>query len=56
MTELSLATPKSTAEPGRLRRLFRWLAGDFRAALAAPCTQPPGVTDAPRPELISPVS
>ena len=34
MTELSLATPKSQAEPGRLRRLFRWLAGDFRAALA----------------------
>ena len=34
MTELSLATPKSPAEPGRLRRLFRWLAGDFRAALA----------------------
>ena len=34
MTELSLATPKSQAEPGRLRLLFRWLAGDFRAALA----------------------
>ena len=34
MTELSLATPKSAAEPGRLRRLFRWLAGDLRAALA----------------------
>jgi peptide/nickel transport system permease protein len=34
MTELSLATPKSQAEPGRLRRLFRWLAGDLRAALA----------------------
>ena len=34
MTELSLATPKSRAEPGRLRRLFRWLAGDLRAALA----------------------
>ena len=34
MTELSLATPKSPAEPGRLRRLFRWLAGDLRAALA----------------------
>jgi peptide/nickel transport system permease protein len=34
MTELSLAPPKSRAEPGRLRRLFRWLAGDLRAALA----------------------
>ena len=34
MTELSLATPKARAEPGRLRRLFRWLAGDLRAALA----------------------
>jgi peptide/nickel transport system permease protein len=34
MTDLSLATPKSRAEPGRLRRLFRWLAGDLRAALA----------------------
>ena len=34
MTDLTLATPKSPAEPGRLRRLFRWLAGDFRAALA----------------------
>jgi peptide/nickel transport system permease protein len=34
MTELSLATPKPSAEPGRLRRLFRWLAGDLRAALA----------------------
>ena len=34
MTELSLATPKSRAEPGRVRRLFRWLAGDLRAALA----------------------
>jgi peptide/nickel transport system permease protein len=34
MTELLLAPPKSRAEPGRLRRLFRWLAGDLRAALA----------------------
>ena len=34
MTELSLAAPKPSAEPGRLRRLFRWLAGDLRAALA----------------------
>ena len=34
MTELTLATPKSHAEPGRLRRLLRWLAGDLRAALA----------------------
>jgi peptide/nickel transport system permease protein len=34
MTDLTLATSKSSTEPGRLRRLFRWLAGDFRAALA----------------------
>src|SRR5882672_12156315 len=34
MTDLALTTPKSSAESGRLRRLLRWLAGDFRAALA----------------------
>ena len=34
MTDATLATRKPHAEPGRLRRLFRWMAGDIRAALA----------------------
>ena len=34
MTEATSATPRAQAEPGRLQRLFRWLAGDIRAALA----------------------
>ena len=34
MTDATLATRKLHPEPGRLQRLFRWLAGDLRAALA----------------------
>jgi peptide/nickel transport system permease protein len=34
MTDAVLATRKPHTEPGRLTRLFRWLAGDLRAALA----------------------
>ena len=34
MTEMALAPPKLPATPSRLRRLFRWLATDLRAALA----------------------
>ena len=34
MTDMALATPKRLAQPSRLRRFFRWLAGDLRAALA----------------------
>ena len=34
MTDLALETPKLVAQPSRLRRLFRWLATDLRAALA----------------------
>src|SRR3954464_13535890 len=34
MTDLVLTPPTSRAAPGRPRRLLRWLAGDFRAALA----------------------
>ena len=34
MTDMALATRDSRAEPSRLHRLFRWLAGDLRAALA----------------------
>src|SRR2546430_8041619 len=34
MTDLALTPPTSRAGPSRLRRLFRWLATDLRAALA----------------------
>ena len=34
MTDLALETPKRLVQPSRLRRFFRWLAGDLRAALA----------------------
>ena len=34
MTHMALAARDSRAGPSRLHRLFRWLAGDLRAALA----------------------
>src|SRR5262245_53751769 len=34
MTDFALPRPKPQAEPGPLRRFFRWLASDLRAALA----------------------
>ena len=34
MSDLALETPRRPAQPGRLWRFFRWLAGDLRAALA----------------------
>jgi len=34
MTDLALTNRESSAGPTRLRRFFRWLAGDLRAALA----------------------
>ena len=34
MTDLALETPRRLDQPSRLRRFFRWLAGDLRAALA----------------------
>ena len=34
MTDMALAAPLLPARPTRLRRFFRWLAGDLRAALA----------------------
>ena len=34
MTDMALPRPQRRAEPGPLRRFFRWLASDLRAALA----------------------
>ena len=34
MTDMALTTPRTQAQPTRLRRFLRWLAGDLRAALA----------------------
>src|SRR5262249_11778936 len=34
MTDMVLTAPRLQAQPTRLRRFFRWLAGDLRAALA----------------------
>ena len=34
MTDMALESPRLPARPGRGRRFFRWLATDFRAALA----------------------
>src|SRR5262249_42264097 len=34
MSDMALPAPHAPAEPTRLRRLARWLAGDLRAALA----------------------
>ena len=34
MTDMALAPPRQPGAPGRVRRLFRWLATDLRAALA----------------------
>ena len=34
MTDFALPRPRRRAEPGPVRRFFRWLASDLRAALA----------------------
>jgi len=34
MTDMALPAPRVLAQPTPLRRFFRWLAGDLRAALA----------------------